>query len=271
MNKSMKRYSKDGGWCWFVCFSCFVGHVILGGIKRSFGLALPLLKRYFETSTTSISWVASILEGMYYIVGPLVSFVANRIGLSLTCLIGSILTALGLVISTTVPNVFILILTYSVIAGTGLGFIYLPVSVACNYYFEKRIGLATGISKSGYSIGGIIFPLLANLVLSTSGWKAMFYMFSVAALVNCGCSALLNPFFHKKSFMPYQEIESNELSNSNNDNTEEENIVTAKQCRNTDNDMKIPCESISVTKVKIEILSHQISWKFNKRIQIVTN
>jgi len=261
MNKNMKRFSKDGGWCWFVCFSCFVGHLILGGIKRSFGLALPLLKSYFEISTALISWVASILEGMYYIVGPLVSIVANRIGLRLTCIIGSILTAVGLALSTTAPNVYILIITYSVIAGTGLGFIYLPVSVACNYYFEKRIGLATGISKSGYSIGGIIFPLLANLVLSTSGWKAMFYMFSVAALVNCGCSVLLNPFFHLKSLMPYEEIVNNELSNSNNDNTEEENNVTTEQCRNAENNTETPCESKSLRKVKIYCRINMLSYR----------
>ena len=47
------------------------------GIKTSFGLALPGLKIYFEESTASISLVESLLEGMYYIVGPLASIVAN--------------------------------------------------------------------------------------------------------------------------------------------------------------------------------------------------
>ena len=132
----MRIFSKDGGRCWFVCFSCFVGQLIIAGIKRSFGLALPILKTYFKTSTTSISWVASILEGISCVGGPLVSVVANRIGLRLASMIGSLLTALGLAISTTVPNVYILIITYSVISGIGLSFIYLPVSVACNYYFD---------------------------------------------------------------------------------------------------------------------------------------
>ena len=91
-----KTFSKDGGWGWIVCLSCFAGHLIIGGIKRSYGLALPLLKTYFETNTALISCVASILEGMYYIVGPIVSMVANKIGLSPTCIIGSILTFFGL-------------------------------------------------------------------------------------------------------------------------------------------------------------------------------
>ena len=184
---------KDGVRGWIVCLSCFVGNFILGGIKRSFGLALPSLKSYFDSDTSSLSLVASILEGMYYIVGPFASLSANKFGLRATSLIGSILTCAGLLISTTATNVVMIILFYSILGGTGLGFIYLPASVACNYYFEKHRGLATGVSKCGYSIGGIICPLVANLVIANSGWTAMFYTFSCASIINCGFSFLLDP------------------------------------------------------------------------------
>ena len=184
---------KDGVRGWIVCLSCFVGNFILGGIKRSFGLALPSLKSYFDSDTSSLSLVASILEGMYYIVGPFASLSANKFGLRATSLIGSILTCAGLLISTTATNVVMMILSYSILGGTGLGFIYLPASVACNYYFEKHRGLATGVSKCGYSIGGIICPLVANLVIANSGWTAMFYTFSCASIINCGFSFLLDP------------------------------------------------------------------------------
>ena len=84
MYKSINKVSLDGGWGWLVCFSSFLGNFILGGIKRSFGLALPLLQDYFNVSTISISLVAAIIEGMYYVAGPLASFVANRFGLRTT-------------------------------------------------------------------------------------------------------------------------------------------------------------------------------------------
>ena len=156
-------------------------------------MALPSLKSYFDSDTSSLSLVASILEGMYYIVGPFASLSANKFGLRATSLIGSILTCAGLLISTTATNVVMIILFYSILGGTGLGFIYLPASVACNYYFEKHRGLATGVSKCGYSIGGIICPLVANLVIANSGWTAMFYTFSCASIINCGFSFLLDP------------------------------------------------------------------------------
>lgn len=207
----------DGGWGWLICLACFVGNFTLGGIKRSFGLALPLLKHDFQVTTSSISLVASIIEGMYYVAGPLASIVANRVGLRLTSIIGSVITSVALFCSTYSTSVNILILSYSVLGGIGLGFIYLPASVACNYYFEKRRGFATGISKCGYSIGGIAFPPIANVVLTFYGWKAMFYMFSCVSLVNCGCACLLKPLQNVESSVEpsIQEEDKESLLDSN--------------------------------------------------------
>ena len=240
----VRKHIKDNGWAWFICISCFFGNFILGGIKRSFGLALPIMKTYFNTNTTAISWVASILEGMYYVVGPLASFVANRLNLGLTNVIGSILTAIGLCISTFVPNIFLMMVTYSIVCGLGLGFIYLPASVACNYFFERRIGLATGISKTGYSIGGILFPLLAHSLLRTSGWKSMFYMFSVTALINCGFGTVINSLPQLRNGLSLKENKANEDIDCN--NTIIDDTFLESEGENSDN----PEEDIALLETK---------------------
>ena len=96
VKESKTSVTKDKGWSWFICISSFFGNLLIGGIKRSFGLALPIMKSYFNANTTAVSWVASILEGMYYVVGPLASVIANVIGLGFTNVTGSILAAIGL-------------------------------------------------------------------------------------------------------------------------------------------------------------------------------
>jgi hypothetical protein len=46
-------------------------------------------------------------------------------------------------------------LLYSIVAGTGLGLMYVPAVVAVGYYFDKRRAFATGkpykISDLGYN------------------------------------------------------------------------------------------------------------------------
>ena len=92
----------------------------------------------------------------------------------------------------------------------------------------------------------------------------MFYMFSVAALVNCGCSVLLEPFINLKSVMPYEEIGNDEFtsligneefSSLNKYSTEEKKNGTSEQCRNADNDTEAPYEKKSLRKVNISITS----------------
>ena len=51
---------------------------------------------------------------------------------------------IGLCLSTISPNVPVLMLTYGVMGGFGLGLIYLPAVVAVGYYFESKRALATG-------------------------------------------------------------------------------------------------------------------------------
>lgn len=60
------------------------------------------------------------------------------------CIAGSVVSCTGIVLSIFAPNVPVLMLTYGVIGGFGLGLIYLPAVVAVGYYFEERRALATG-------------------------------------------------------------------------------------------------------------------------------
>jgi MCP family monocarboxylic acid transporter-like MFS transporter 14 len=54
-----------------------------------------------------------------------------------------------MLLSTQSVNVPMLMVTYGIMGGFGLGLVYLPSVIACGYYFEKKRALATGISVCG--------------------------------------------------------------------------------------------------------------------------
>ena len=58
---------------------------------------------------------------------------------------GCIIGALGIGLSSLSPNAAILMLTYGVVGGYGLGTMNLPSKVVISDYFEKKRGLATGM------------------------------------------------------------------------------------------------------------------------------
>ena len=92
----------------------------------TFGSILPALKEYYGEGTAVISFVGSVLTGLSLVSGPLASALVDRLGLRAVFMIGSILCGTSLIASTFSPNAYILILTYGVLGGIGLGLIILP-------------------------------------------------------------------------------------------------------------------------------------------------
>ncbi|CDW59824.1 monocarboxylate transporter 3 [Trichuris trichiura] len=59
----------DGGWGWVVVLSCFLISVIIDGAVFSYGILLPALCEYFNSSVVESAWVGSLFSGVYLLVG----------------------------------------------------------------------------------------------------------------------------------------------------------------------------------------------------------
>ena len=62
-----------------------------------------------------------------------------------------------------------LMATYGILGGFGLGMVYLPAVVSCGYYFEKRRALATGVAVCGSGVGCFAFAPFAAFLLKEYG------------------------------------------------------------------------------------------------------
>ena len=189
----VKALVPDGGWGWIVCFSCLVGNIAVGGIVLSFGIILPAIKDYFQTGTFLASLVGSLITGFTYGTAPIAAALTNQIGIRGVYMIGSVVACFAFFLSAFSSNCYVLVLIFGVVGGTGLGLILMPVSVACNLYFEKRRPLATGISKTGFSIGGFLFPLMIQSVLDDFDWRGVVWVYGITAFVSLVFASFVKP------------------------------------------------------------------------------
>ncbi|XP_026729145.1 monocarboxylate transporter 10-like [Trichoplusia ni] len=161
----------DGGWGWVVVFASFMVNLIADGITFSFGVFFPHFLEYFGESKGKTAWIAGIFMAMPLLSGPIASFLTDRYGCRRVTICGSILAAIGFVISAFVDNMETLFLTFGIMAGFGLSLCYVAAVVIVAYYFEKKRSLATGISVCGSGIGTFVFAPLTYVLLDEYGWR----------------------------------------------------------------------------------------------------
>ena len=200
--------SLDSGWGWLICLSCFIGNLTNAAVTYSFGILLQPLKEYFDEGTGLIAFVGSVNMAVIAITTPLAAIAIKLTGLREVYFVGSILSALSIFIAPYSPNTFVLMLTFSILNGIGLCLNGLVATVGCNYYFEKRLALATGINKTGLSIGSFIFPPLSSYVLQVYTWKGVMYLNAGIALFSSLFACLFIPFKSSKHNLKVKETES---------------------------------------------------------------
>ena len=70
-----------------------------------------------------------------------------RFGAKKTCMAGGVICGLGFGLCLLATNLLELAVFYGLIAGSGLGLMYIPTIVSVNYYFQKKRSVANGNFK----------------------------------------------------------------------------------------------------------------------------
>merc|ERR1719150_2062594 len=109
-------------------------------------------------------------------------------------IIGSVIAPAGFFFSTFVYDVYLLMLFFGVVAGTGLGLMYVPAVVSVGYYFDKRRALATGVVCSGSGAGTFILaPIASFLLIQLNGWRGAMKVFAGFCLFCILCGLTFKP------------------------------------------------------------------------------
>ncbi|MEB3228206.1 MAG: MFS transporter, partial [Synechocystis sp.] len=98
---------------------------------------------------------------------PIAGFYIVRIGPRLATVIGGIIVGLGYILSSFATQIGVLVFTYGVIAGIGVGIVYgVPMVVAARWFPDKK-GLAVGLTIVGFGLSPLLTAPLANQLIAT--------------------------------------------------------------------------------------------------------
>lgn len=175
----------DGGWGWVVVAASFSVHVVILGLQYSFGVlyAALLSDAALGGDRASTAWVGSIAVSAMLGMGVLTGVLVERYGHRVVTCAGGVLCAAGLLLSSCMPSVHALYVTYGCIVGIGFNLSFAPSVMIVSRYFDKRRSLATGIAVSGSGIGTLIFAVMDEALIRAYGWRVCLQVSAVLALV----------------------------------------------------------------------------------------
>merc|ERR1711976_729399 len=171
---------------------------VLDGTCYVFGVFMKNMQDDLQVDNATMSTVGSVLSGTIQLVGPFVALLVNVLGMRPVCIIGAVVSAAGFFFSTFVYDVYLLMVLFGVVAGTGLGLMYVPAVVSVGYYFDKKRAFATGVVCSGSGAGTFILaPLASFLLIQLGGWRGAMKVFAGLCLFCVLCGLCFKPLKKK--------------------------------------------------------------------------
>lgn len=145
----------------------------IGLIVYSFTLWVVPFMAEFSTGRSPILAAASIAGLVMAILSPVAGYAADRVPARQLMLAGLSIFSAGFFLLSLVDRLWQLWLIYGTLMPIGAAF---AGPVACQTFvartFERRKGLALGISSSGTALGGLVFPPVIALLIEQIGWRA---------------------------------------------------------------------------------------------------
>lgn len=170
---------------WWIVIACFFISLYTGGVVfYGFTAFFEPLANEFGWSYAQISFAASLRGLEAGLLAPLVGMLVDRWGPRRLLFGGAIITSLGLILLSRTTSLGMFYGAF-VLLAIGLNTCSSTVLMtAVANWFQKKIGIATGIMVSGYGFGGLLVPVIVNLI-DIYEWQMTIVILAIGMLAVC--------------------------------------------------------------------------------------
>ena len=168
---------------WVVVWATFVCLAVIFGVSYSFAAFFESFAKEFAVQRADVSWIFGLCGLVYFVLGAGSGMLADRWGPRMVCMTGMVFIAMGLFLTSLAQSLATVYLSYGLLVGLGIAFVYTP-SIACvQPWFNKRRGLASGIASAGVGAGTLILPVVVSYLLIEVNWREALQMMSAGVLL----------------------------------------------------------------------------------------
>jgi MFS family permease len=155
-------------------------------VVYSFGIFLKPLLQEFHSNRGNISLAFTLANLVQAITVPLIGRWADRFGARLVIILASVIFAATLISSLLLStSLWKLYLFYILLGVCGSGVAPVPYGKVITSWFDRRRGLALGLTMFGSGTGAIIVPSVAQRLITTLGWREAYAVIGLLVAVVC--------------------------------------------------------------------------------------
>ncbi|MFC2066538.1 MFS transporter [Chloroflexota bacterium] len=167
------------GWVIVSAFS-IIG-TIQWGIRFSYGVFFKSIEGEFELTRAATSTVVSayMIFGAMFVV--LAGWAVDRYGPRILVLLMGIITGISLLLTSQTNSLWQLFITYSLLLAMGTSSVYLVIISTVTRWFDKKRGMALGISSIGSGLGTVLMAPFATYVISHFTWRMAYLAIGLVA------------------------------------------------------------------------------------------
>ncbi|XP_047190797.1 monocarboxylate transporter 12-B isoform X2 [Scophthalmus maximus] len=118
----------EGGWGWMVVAGCFLATICIRAVTRCVSMFFVEFQLHFDKDYSTTAWIHSLIDSTTMLCAPLGGFLASRLSCRATVMLGGLLSAAGLVLSSFASSLEYLYAFLGILTGSGIGtFVLAPV------------------------------------------------------------------------------------------------------------------------------------------------
>lgn len=168
---------------WIIVGVAFLSMAIWQGIRSSFSVFYSYLVDEFLWGRGEAALAQSIGFIMYMVSVPFIGGLIDRFGPRKVVAPGVILGGGGLLLCSTIRDLWTFYLYYGVLVGLGISFFSIVTySAILVHWFDKKRGLASGIASAGMGAGTFILVALTQWFIADYGWRTAFFILGLITL-----------------------------------------------------------------------------------------
>jgi OFA family oxalate/formate antiporter-like MFS transporter len=162
-----------------IIIASFFMMLILWGTYDCFGIFFDSLITEFGWGRAETSGAIALNSITFGLASIPIARLCSRYSPRIVIAVCGVIMGVGYLLISRISAIWQLYLYYDVLIAIGMG-AYISLLPIATRWFTKRRGFATGILFSGMGLGGVVFPLIANYLISVIQWR---YSFAVMAAI----------------------------------------------------------------------------------------